>query len=76
MSQERAVDILISRMERLYGSRAPAECLATAFWSERQGFADVARLWQAAAEGMTGRPDPTVATPSAACPTTACPTAA
>ena len=54
MSEEQAVVTLLNRMKSVHGDRAGAECLATAAWSERLGFAEVARLWQAAGErGIT-----------------------
>jgi len=52
MSYERAVATLAQRMKLIHGERAAAECLATAFWSEKQGFTDIAPLWQAAGEAV------------------------
>ena len=49
---ERAVATLAQRMKFIHGERAAAECMATAFWSEKQGFTDIAPLWQAASEAV------------------------
>jgi len=54
MSEEQAVVTLLNRMKSVHGDRAGAECFATAAWSERLGFSEVARLWQAAGERGTG----------------------